>query len=88
MSCTHILSNQQADWVDRSDFLREVILPFHSSPVLCVCYLREALLAGGSDFGDGGEDFTRTSWCHHLGGQDCDWTVSTCKGEELHQSPT
>lgn len=43
-------------------------------------YLCEALLPGCADFGDGGDDFTSTSWRHHLGGQDCDWTVGTCTG--------
>lgn len=37
-------------------------------------------MASCSDFGDGGDDFSSTSCCHHFGGQEPDWTVSTCLG--------
>ena len=49
-------------------------------------HLCEALLASGTDFGDGGDDFAATSWCDHLGGQEGDWTVGTCRGRSFTQS--
>ena len=60
----------------------------HHPGVCSVRYLCDPLMSGGRRFGDSGDDFSGGSGTHHLGGEDGDWTVPTCRGRSLSQSGT